>query len=43
LWELVRELRAAVNIELSQEDEGTVLGVETHVGVGAGTGTAKEV
>jgi len=43
LWKLVCELRAAVNIELSEEDEGTVLGVETHVGGGAGIGTAREV
>jgi hypothetical protein len=38
LWKLVRELGTAINIELSQENEGTVVGIDPHVVAGAGAG-----
>jgi hypothetical protein len=34
-------LCAAVNIELGQEDKGTVLGIDTHVVVGAEIGNGE--
>jgi hypothetical protein len=42
LWKLVGKLGTAVNIELGQEDEGTVLlAINTHVG-GSGAGIGVE-
>jgi hypothetical protein len=35
LWKLVRELGTAINIELGQENERTVLGIDPHIVVGA--------
>ena len=43
LWKLVRELGAAVNIELGQENERTVLGIDAHIVVGASSLSVERV
>jgi hypothetical protein len=43
LWKLVRELGTAINIELSQENKRTVMGIDPHVAGIGGSGEREDV